>query len=70
MLNNDYNNAELPQWVDMGSGDQQSQVPDMSSFVSALKKRMNTPQMKDGKQGMAMGKAAAAGGEGGAPTSL
>lgn len=44
--------TRLPQWVQMGDGEQQ-QAPDMSPFMAALKKRMQ-PQSVGGA-GSAMG---------------
>lgn len=39
-------NAELPSWIQMD--DQGSQAPDMSPFVTALKKRMGGNEMMKG----------------------
>ena len=45
-------NFQMPPWLDMDSGE--SQTPDVSPFVSALKKRMR-PQPPVGGVGGAMG---------------
>ncbi len=55
---------QLPSWVPMGVGQSGNQAPQGGGFVSMLKKRLSTPQMKDGKQGVALGKAAVGGGGG------
>lgn len=57
----------LPEWVQMG-GDQQQQSPDISPFVSALKKRMMKPP-DSGNLGASMG-GMMKGGSGGGMQSL
>ena len=70
MLNNydeyDPQMVQTPEWMNI----RQQQPPAKGGFIEMLKKRMNHPQMKDGEEGMAAGKAAVAGGEGSAPVSL
>ena len=57
---------KLPTWLNFGVDNSQTQPQSQStggtSFVDMLKKRLSTPQMKTGKEGMAAGKAAAEGG--------
>ena len=49
-------------WLSIG---REQSAPPKTSFVDMLKKRLSQPQVKEGSEGMAGGKAAA-GGEGGA----
>lgn len=72
MPNDMYRGPQLPQWMDFGvdSQPQPQQRTGGTSFVDMLKKRLSTPQMKTGKEGMALGKTAvtpkSSGGAGGA----
>ena len=72
--NDDYMNVQLPSWMDISGAQQPQSQPAQGggfSFVDALKKRLSSPQMKQGEQGAALGKAAVAPKTGGgAPTSL
>jgi len=72
--NDDHMNVQLSSWMDIGGAQQPQQQPAQGggfSFVDALKKRLSTPQMKQGEQGAALGKAAVTSkASGGAPTSL
>jgi len=66
-FDDDTMHPKLPSWISMGvqpSGG--SPAPQQGGgFIDALKKRLSTPQMKNGQKGAALGKAAVAGAGGG-----